>query len=216
MLIWLLPDIEWTKEETDYLFKLVRDFDLRWYIIHDRYDYSPGPLRTLEVWAISFQNPSDIEFLYRILKTDITVCVASWYVIVPGRVTKLAKQCYCQVSNLTKVGRFLRFDSFSAASSDQNVSLHVKNTLQVLRIEPRNNFWKRKRFTSKSRSLNRMKGDSRGNAKIFYGYSQVLTPVFLTSQKMILLLLVNSLPLIPKLKRRRVALIRNLRWRHQH
>ncbi|KAL9712892.1 swr complex subunit [Leucoagaricus gongylophorus] len=44
----LLEDIEWTKEETDYLFKLVRDFDLRWYIIHDRYDYPGGSLRTLE------------------------------------------------------------------------------------------------------------------------------------------------------------------------
>jgi len=56
-LIRSLPDIEWTKEETDYLFKLVRDFDLRWYIIHDRYDYPGGSLRTLEVWCISFPEP---------------------------------------------------------------------------------------------------------------------------------------------------------------
>jgi len=43
-----LEDKEWTKEETDYLFSVVRDFDLRWYIIHDRYEYPEGPSRSLE------------------------------------------------------------------------------------------------------------------------------------------------------------------------
>ncbi|KXN89596.1 SWR1-complex protein 4 [Leucoagaricus sp. SymC.cos] len=43
-----LEDREWTKEETDYLFSLVRDFDSRWYIIHDRYDYPGRPPRMLE------------------------------------------------------------------------------------------------------------------------------------------------------------------------
>jgi DNA methyltransferase 1-associated protein 1 len=42
-------DNEWTKEETDYLFKVVGEYDLRWYIIHDRYDYPGGVPRTLEV-----------------------------------------------------------------------------------------------------------------------------------------------------------------------
>lgn len=42
-------DKEWTKEETDYLFNLVRDFDSRWYIIHDRYEYPGGAPRSLEV-----------------------------------------------------------------------------------------------------------------------------------------------------------------------
>ncbi|CAK7205077.1 swr complex subunit [Sporothrix eucalyptigena] len=32
---------DWTKEETDYLMELVKDFDLRWPIIWDRYDYRP-------------------------------------------------------------------------------------------------------------------------------------------------------------------------------
>ncbi|KAI0549924.1 hypothetical protein F4679DRAFT_232131 [Xylaria curta] len=32
---------DWTKEETDYLFSLARDFDLRWPLIWDRYDYTP-------------------------------------------------------------------------------------------------------------------------------------------------------------------------------
>lgn len=31
----------WTKEETDYLLEKVRDFDLRWELIWDRYDYEP-------------------------------------------------------------------------------------------------------------------------------------------------------------------------------
>ncbi|EPE10033.1 swr1-complex protein 4 [Ophiostoma piceae UAMH 11346] len=30
---------DWTKEETDYLLELVKDFDLRWPLIWDRYDY---------------------------------------------------------------------------------------------------------------------------------------------------------------------------------
>ncbi|CAK7213344.1 swr complex subunit [Sporothrix curviconia] len=33
---------DWTKEETDYLMGLVKDFDLRWPIIWDRYDYRPA------------------------------------------------------------------------------------------------------------------------------------------------------------------------------
>jgi DNA methyltransferase 1-associated protein 1 len=32
---------DWSREETDYLLGLVRDFDLRWPIIWDRYDYMP-------------------------------------------------------------------------------------------------------------------------------------------------------------------------------
>lgn len=36
----LLSD-EWTKDETDYLLELVKDFDLRWPVIWDRYEYSP-------------------------------------------------------------------------------------------------------------------------------------------------------------------------------
>jgi len=44
----LLEDSEWTKEETDYLFDTVREYDLRWFIIHDRYEYPHGPERSLE------------------------------------------------------------------------------------------------------------------------------------------------------------------------
>ncbi|XP_006460333.1 hypothetical protein AGABI2DRAFT_220292 [Agaricus bisporus var. bisporus H97] len=43
-----LEDKEWTKDETDYLFNVVRDFDARWYVIHDRYEYHDGPPRSLD------------------------------------------------------------------------------------------------------------------------------------------------------------------------
>ncbi|KKA29538.1 hypothetical protein TD95_005202 [Thielaviopsis punctulata] len=36
-----LKSADWTKEETDYLLELAADFDLRWPLIWDRYDYTP-------------------------------------------------------------------------------------------------------------------------------------------------------------------------------
>ena len=48
----LLADKEWTKEETDYLFSVMRDYDSRWYIVHDRYEFPEGPPRSLEVNAL--------------------------------------------------------------------------------------------------------------------------------------------------------------------
>ncbi|KAI0452439.1 hypothetical protein F5B21DRAFT_483568 [Xylaria acuta] len=36
-----LVNNDWTKDETDYLFSLARDFDLRWPLVWDRYDYTP-------------------------------------------------------------------------------------------------------------------------------------------------------------------------------
>ncbi|KAG6378754.1 hypothetical protein JVT61DRAFT_13027 [Boletus reticuloceps] len=44
----LLEDSEWTKEETDYLFSIVQEYDLRWYVIHDRYNFPDGPIRAIE------------------------------------------------------------------------------------------------------------------------------------------------------------------------
>jgi DNA methyltransferase 1-associated protein 1 len=44
-------DEDWSKEETDYLFKVTRDYDGRWYVIHDRYDFPGGAPRTLEVYC---------------------------------------------------------------------------------------------------------------------------------------------------------------------
>lgn len=39
----------WTKEETDYLMELIKDYDMRWIIISDRYDSKKYPNRTIEV-----------------------------------------------------------------------------------------------------------------------------------------------------------------------
>lgn len=36
-----LQNNDWTKEETDYLLELARDFDLRWPLIWDRYEWNP-------------------------------------------------------------------------------------------------------------------------------------------------------------------------------
>ena len=44
-----LKSDKWTKEETDYLMDLATDFDLRWVIIGDRYDYHPSPPPSQEV-----------------------------------------------------------------------------------------------------------------------------------------------------------------------
>jgi DNA methyltransferase 1-associated protein 1 len=41
------PDPEWSKEETDYLWSLCADFDLRWIIITDRYEWE-NKERTME------------------------------------------------------------------------------------------------------------------------------------------------------------------------
>ncbi len=41
-----LTSNDWTREETDYLFDLARDFDLRWPLIWDRYDYGSSLPRT--------------------------------------------------------------------------------------------------------------------------------------------------------------------------
>ena len=38
----------WTKDETDYLMGLVKDFDLRWPLIWDRYEYEPLAIETSE------------------------------------------------------------------------------------------------------------------------------------------------------------------------
>ncbi|CAJ0908056.1 3364_t:CDS:2, partial [Entrophospora sp. SA101] len=42
-----LIDRDWSKEETDYLFDMCRKYDLRFIIIHDRYDF-PNKIRTIE------------------------------------------------------------------------------------------------------------------------------------------------------------------------
>ncbi|KAL5487600.1 SWC4 [Sanghuangporus weigelae] len=44
----LLEEEGWTKEETDYLFNIVQEYDLRFYVIADRYIFPGGPPRSVE------------------------------------------------------------------------------------------------------------------------------------------------------------------------
>ncbi|KIY74187.1 hypothetical protein CYLTODRAFT_385709 [Cylindrobasidium torrendii FP15055 ss-10] len=44
----LLEDPEWTRDETDYLFSVVKNYDQRWHVIYDRYYYNSGRERTVE------------------------------------------------------------------------------------------------------------------------------------------------------------------------
>jgi DNA methyltransferase 1-associated protein 1 len=47
-----LPHRTWTREETDELFKLCREYDLRFIVIHDRYTQDPTRPITIEVFYI--------------------------------------------------------------------------------------------------------------------------------------------------------------------
>jgi len=58
----LLADSEWTKEETDYLFNLIREYDCRFYLVNDRYEFPGGPTRSMEVsysksWPSTYSGP---------------------------------------------------------------------------------------------------------------------------------------------------------------
>jgi hypothetical protein len=44
-----VPHREWTKEETDLLFALCRQYDLRFIVIHDRFTHDPTRSVTVEV-----------------------------------------------------------------------------------------------------------------------------------------------------------------------
>ena len=46
--VYLKDDGDWTKEETDYLFELSRQFDQRFVIMTDKYDTEKYPGRTME------------------------------------------------------------------------------------------------------------------------------------------------------------------------
>ncbi|KAK6349030.1 swr complex subunit [Orbilia blumenaviensis] len=43
----VLKDDDWSRQETDYLFTLIKDYDLRWVVIADRYEFE-GKDRTME------------------------------------------------------------------------------------------------------------------------------------------------------------------------
>ncbi|MCJ1313264.1 swr complex subunit [Agyrium rufum] len=54
-----LKDNSWSKDETNYLMELVRDFDLRWVVIADRYDYSEKAASPHEVSEAEGATTSD-------------------------------------------------------------------------------------------------------------------------------------------------------------
>ncbi|KAK7061914.1 SWR1-complex protein 4 [Favolaschia claudopus] len=43
-----LEDAKWSKEETDYLMNTVTEYDTRWYVIYDRYEFPGGVARSME------------------------------------------------------------------------------------------------------------------------------------------------------------------------
>lgn len=45
----MLEDPYWSREETDYLFALVKEYDVRFFVIHDRYDFPEGKPRSMQV-----------------------------------------------------------------------------------------------------------------------------------------------------------------------
>lgn len=63
-----LQNNDWTREETDYLVSLVRDYDLRWTIIWDRYEYQPPAIRlddskAAELAVVTMSKPRSMEDL---------------------------------------------------------------------------------------------------------------------------------------------------------
>lgn len=47
-------DKEWSREETDYLFDMAREYDVRFLVMHDRYNFPGGVERTVEVNFLFF------------------------------------------------------------------------------------------------------------------------------------------------------------------
>ncbi|QRV72927.1 SWR1-complex protein 4 [Ceratobasidium sp. AG-Ba] len=43
-----LQDAEWSREETDYLFNMAREYDVRFFVMHDRYEFPGGVERSVE------------------------------------------------------------------------------------------------------------------------------------------------------------------------
>jgi DNA methyltransferase 1-associated protein 1 len=63
-----LQNDDWSRDETDYLVTLVRDYDLRWTVIWDRYEYQPPAIQTddskaVEVAIVTASKPRTMEDL---------------------------------------------------------------------------------------------------------------------------------------------------------
>ncbi|KAG9002355.1 swr complex subunit [Tulasnella sp. JGI-2019a] len=52
----MLEDPDWTREETDYLFAVVKEYDVRFYVIADRYDFPGGKPRSIQDLKARYYN----------------------------------------------------------------------------------------------------------------------------------------------------------------
>lgn len=96
-------DKDWTKEETDNLFNVVREYDTRWYVVHDRYEPPPdGPTRSLEVKHNSLCSCTALTFS-RISRTDTTAFAENSFGIDLGQGMRRVKLSFSTVISLTKV-----------------------------------------------------------------------------------------------------------------
>lgn len=57
-----LHDDGWTKAETDHLFDLCKRFDLRFIVVHDRYDHQQYRVRRLSMTDITHTHILNTEF----------------------------------------------------------------------------------------------------------------------------------------------------------
>jgi DNA methyltransferase 1-associated protein 1 len=100
---YLLVDKDWTKDETDILFNVVREYDTRWYVVHDRYEPPPdSPTRSLEVKHQSFCSCTALT-CNRISRTDTTVFAENSFGIDPGQAMRRVKLSFSIAISLTKV-----------------------------------------------------------------------------------------------------------------
>ncbi|KPM05968.1 hypothetical protein NH340_JMT04167 [Sarcoptes scabiei] len=67
-----LQSNEWTKNETDYLFSMCRKFDLRFIVIHDRWDSSSYKERTIENLKDRYYSVTDILARNRLDSSSVT------------------------------------------------------------------------------------------------------------------------------------------------
>ncbi|KAF3278185.1 swr complex subunit [Orbilia oligospora] len=54
----VLKDDDWSRQETDYLFRLIKEYDLRWVVIADRFEFE-GKDRTME--DLKARTPAEVE-----------------------------------------------------------------------------------------------------------------------------------------------------------
>lgn len=66
------------------MFQLVRDYDSRWYIVHDRYEWENGPKRSMEVRFSLYAFIRRYLTMHRISKTAIIAFAVNWSGIDPG------------------------------------------------------------------------------------------------------------------------------------